>query len=292
MEDLLKLFEEKMKDEGKAENTIKSYMLNMREYFSWFIESYGNLEFKGLYRGNINEYKNYLKNLKRVGNDRHNLDVKSINAKLAALVKYNELMQPDNIVISKKDYYKVQKEIINPTDITKRDVEQLRQNLLQAEGYASLRNYTIVTIMAYGGLRISEVLNLKRNDVSTAAGQIRVSDGKGGKQRTVIANSKIVSAINEYMKEYNYADTEYLFYNNKGKPLNRSTINKVFNNQCINGKNISPHDLRHFFCYNALESGAYSINEVAQQAGHADIRTTMIYTNPNLQRMREKAELL
>ena len=72
-------FIEKLRAEGKSENTIKSYTLHMQEYFKWFADSFGNIEFKGLYRSNIQEYKNYLKNIKRVGKDNHNLNGKTIN---------------------------------------------------------------------------------------------------------------------------------------------------------------------------------------------------------------------
>lgn len=54
---------------------------------------------------------------------------------------------------------------------------------------------------------------------------------------------------------------------------------------------ITPHTLRHFYCSNALESG-YSVHEVANQAGHSNIHTTLLYTNPTKEKMKDKAELL
>lgn len=156
METYIKEFVEKLREEGKSENTIKSYTRHMKEYFKWFYDSFGDIEFKGLYRANIQEYKNYLKNIKRTGQDNHNLNGKTINAKLSAISKYNELMQPDNLVISKADFIKIQENSINPTEVTKEDVERFRQGILQSEGTHAIRNYTIVTVMMYTGLRISE----------------------------------------------------------------------------------------------------------------------------------------
>ena len=291
MEKYLNEFIEKLKLEGKSTNTIKSYKAHMQEYFQWFADSFGNTEFKGLYRSNIQEYKNYLKNIKRIGKDNHNLDGKTINAKLSALAKYNELMQPDNIVISKSDYIKIQENAINPTEITKEDIEAFRQRILQSEGTHALRNYAIVTVMMYTGLRISEVLRLKKTDVSTITGEIRVTDGKGEKQRIVIMNSKVIDAINEYKRHYNKEETELLFYNANGKPLDRTAINKVFWEFRDKDKPISPHSLRHYFCSSALEAG-YTISEVALLAGHSNIHTTMRYTNPTMQKIKERAELL
>lgn len=291
MEQWIKDFADRLHLEGKSDKTIKQYSTSIKEYFQWFYESYGDVEFKKLYRENILEYKNYLKNIKRSKRSGNNLDAKSVNSKLSALIKFNELLQADNIVISKADLIKVQTEIISPTNITKKEVEEFRQRILQSEGCSAKRNYAIATIMAYAGLRISEVLQLKKVDVNTTANQIRVTDGKGEKQRTVIINSKIVSAIREYQKSDN-VESEYLFHNSKGKILNPSTINKVFDEFSIEGYHIHPHMLRHFFCYNALESGAYSINEVSNQAGHTSVKTTMRYLNPNLDAIKKKAELL
>ncbi|MCI5587582.1 MAG: tyrosine-type recombinase/integrase [Lachnospiraceae bacterium] len=291
MEKYLNEFIEKLKAEGKSENTIKSYALHMEEYFKWFSDSFGNTEFKGLYRANIQEYKNYLKNIKRVGKDNHNLNGKTINAKLSALSKYNSLMQPDNIVISKADFIKIQENAINPTEITKDDVEAFRQRILQSEGTHAIRNYTIVTILMYTGMRISEVLGLNKTDVNTITGEIRVSDGKGEKQRIVIMNSKVIDAINEYKRHYNKEETPLLFYNAKGKQLDRTAINKVFWQYRDKDKPISPHSLRHYWCSSALEAG-YTIAEVAMLAGHSNIHTTMKYTNPTMQKIKERAELL
>lgn len=291
MEQWIKDFVDRLHLEGKSDKTIKQYSTSIKEYFQWFYESYGDVEFKKLYRENILEYKNYLKNIKRSKRSGNNLDAKSVNSKLSALIKFNELLQADNIVISKADLIKVQTEIISPTNITKKEVEEFRQRILQSEGCSAKRNYAIVTIMAYAGLRISEVLQLKKVDVNTTANQIRVTDGKGEKQRTVIINSKIVSAIREYQKS-DQVESEYIFHNSKGKMLNPSTINKVFDEFSVEGYHIHPHMLRHFFCYNALESGAYSINEVSNQAGHTSIKTTMRYLNPNLDAIKKKAELL
>lgn len=286
-EDWIADFEISLKKDGKADSTIKTYCQSMREYFKWFSESYGDTEFKGLYRANILEYKNYLKNIKQTDKGNH-LDANTINGKLAAIVRFNELLQPDNIVTSKKDYIKVQQNLINPTDITKQDVEEFRQRVLQSEGCGAIRNYAIVTLLAYAGLRISECLHLKKIDVSLEAQQLKVTNGKGEKQRTVIINTKIVEALKEYARSDN-VESDYLFHNSKGGCLDRTTINKVFNEF---SDKLTPHKLRHFYCTNALESGAFSINEVAQQAGHSDVRTTMRYTNPNLDKMKEKAELL
>ena len=127
MEEMIKEFKQKMYLDGKSERTIEVYGNSVREFFKWFHDSYGNVEFKKLYRENILEYKSYLKNVKKSLHSGNNLCPKSINSKLSALICFNELMEPDNIVVSKKDLIKIQVEMISPTSITKKEIEEFRQ---------------------------------------------------------------------------------------------------------------------------------------------------------------------
>ena len=288
----LETFEKKMIEEGIADGTIKTYLGHVKEYFDWLLYS-GEVEYKHLYRQNILEYISYLKNIKKTDyktGEKHPLSGKTINLKLVSIAKYNHLMQPEDIVIKKSDYIKIHENLVNPTDITKEEIDAFRQKLLQAEGCSNVRNFTIATLMTYSGLRISEALDLKTYDISYQTHMIFVRNGKGGKQRNVVVNSKVINAIREYIKVRKpEVESEYLFCNKQGKKLNRSTINTAFSS--VSDK-ITPHTLRHFYCTNAMESGMFTIQEVAAQAGHASLNTTMKYVHPNLEKMIEKAELL
>ena len=80
-------------------------------------------------------------------------------------MKYNEFLVEQgiqkDIVLSDRDFIKIQKQRINPCTIDKLDVEEFRQQILKNE---SKRDYAIITLLAYAGLRISECLNIKLND--------------------------------------------------------------------------------------------------------------------------------
>ncbi len=291
MENLIAEFKRKMFLEGKSDRTVEVYSNSVKEYFRWFYESYGDVEYKRLYRENILEYKSYLKNIKKSLHSGNHLCPKSINSKLSALICFNELMEPDNIVVSKRDLIKIQSEMVSPTSITKKEIEEFRQIVLQAEGCAARRNFAIVTILAYAGLRISECLDLRKTDVCLESNQLRVASGKGEKARIVIVNSKIVSAVREYQKT-DHVKSEWLFHNSRGERLNQTTINRVFKLCCPKGYEITPHILRHFYAINAVSSGIFTIPEIANQMGHSSIKTTMRYMNPNLEEIRKKVEQL
>lgn len=291
MEELIKEFKKKMYLEGKSQKTIEVYGNSVKEFFKWFYDSYGNIEYKKLYRENILEYKSYLKNIKKSAHSGNNLCPKSINSKLSALICFNELIEPDNIVVTKRDLIKIQAEMVSPTSITKKEIEEFRQIVLQSEGCAAKRNYAIVTILAYAGLRITECLNLRKSDICLESSELKVTNGKGEKARIVIINSKIVSAVREYQKT-DHVDSEWLFHNSRGERLNQTTINRVFKLCCPKGHNITPHTLRHFYAINAVSSGIFTIPEIANQMGHSSIKTTMKYMNPNLDEIRRKIEEL
>ena len=162
-------------------------------------------------------------------------------------------------------------------------MEVFRQKLLES---GSKRDYAIITLYAYSGIRRSECVNLKLDQVDLTAREIRII-GKGDKQRLVYLNDKIVHALREYLKERR-SDSPYLFVSRQSGKLTPSRINQIFNKY---SDVITPKSLRHFFCSHALESG-YSIHEVANQAGHSNVQTTLIYSNPTAQAMKEKANKL
>lgn len=269
-------FIEYLQKDGKSENTVKGYVQSVTGFLTWFDQSKG-LEFKKLHKENVREYISFLKTVK-------NSKPKTINTKINAFVKFNEFLVEtkvqEDMVLTKKDYVKVQQQYASLAKVELKDVEKFRQMILDG---GNKRNYAIISLLAYGGLRISEALNLKMKDFNVISREILVQDGKGGKTRTVFMNDKVRSALQSWLKEREKQgiDNEFIFVSNRNKRLDRTTINKLFNDYSEKlGKEVSPHDLRHFFCSHAIKSGL-SVHEVANQAGHSNIHTTLLYTNPS-----------
>ncbi|MEI2281242.1 tyrosine-type recombinase/integrase [Paenibacillus polysaccharolyticus] len=284
---MIQLFEQQLITDELSTNTIKSYMLNVRGYIKWFEESKG-VEFKKVHRENVKDYISYLKTIKKNSPT-------SINAKISALIKFNDYLIETNVqteqVINKKDMLKLQKQYASLATVGLADVEKFRQLVLESE---SKRNYAIVSLLAYCGLRISECLNIGMNEFNLTSRELIVSEGKGKKQRNVNIGSKARTALQSWIKEREEKGIkgEYLFVSNRGSKLDRTVINKLFKHYSgIIGKDITPHDLRHFFCSHALENDM-SVHEVANQAGHSNIHTTLLYTNPTREKMLAKMDRL
>lgn len=264
---------------GKSPKTVAGYRRDVEQYLSWCEETFGERT-KLLYRANVLEYISYMRNIR-------GYSPKTVNRHLSSLRSYNDWLiesgQQSDTVILKNDFMKIQLQYASPSTVTKKDVEAFRQRLLES---GSKRDYAIVTLFAYSGIRRSECANLRLDQVDLTAREIRVI-GKGDKQRLVYINDKIIHALREYLKERN-SDSPYFFVSRQSEKLTTSRINQIFNRY---SDVITPKSLRHFFCSNALENG-YSIHEVANQAGHSNVQTTLIYANPTAQAMKDKANKL
>ena len=250
---MLEEFKNYLEQQRKSKNTINSYILHIKGYYNWYSESFGS-ECSSLYRENILDYISYLRDIKKDTG-------RTINCKISALIKFNEFLivsgAQQEQVVSKKDNIKVQKSYANPSNVTKREVDSFRQQLLQ-DGHQDI--YCISTLLAYAGLRISEALNIQLTDFNLTVGELKVR-GKGDKDRVVYLNDKIINSIREFLS-VRENDSPYLFGNKNSGVIHRSTINKVFNKY---SEKITPHMLRHYFCTNALEGG-FSVHEVAYLA--------------------------
>jgi integrase/recombinase XerD len=284
-------FTEQLQEEGRSQNTIYSYLLTIKDFFKWFEGSYDK-EPTVLYAQNVKDYVQFLQTVKGQG-------AITINAKIAALQKYNTYLvsiglQAD-VVVSKSQRKKVQQRFASPAQFTEKDVSKFMQAVIEKK---NARDFALVTLLAYTGCRISEALHiLIDKDLHLSSNELVIREGKGDKERTVLLNGKVVNAIKDYIgirKVHKYANSPYLFISNKGERMSRITANDVFtqySEKALLENVLSPHDLRHYFCSNALENG-FDVHEVANIAGHSNIHTTLLYTNPTRQKMLDKLNRL
>lgn len=277
---MIEKFAEYLRSIGKSENTVQNYCEKVLLYHKWCKDSFGSQP-EQLYRANVLDYKSYMRTVK-------NYSAKSVNNHLSSLRAFNEFLIDASIqtesVILKKDFMKIQVQYANPCDVEKKDVEAFRQRLLES---GNKRDFAIITLYTYSGIRRSECVNLKLDQIDLIAKEIYVI-GKGDKQRTVYLNDKTVHAICEYLK-VRWSDSPYLFVSRQSEKLAPSRINQIFNQY---SDVITPKTLRHYYCSNALENGEYLIHEVANQAGHSNVQTTLLYSNPSAKQMKEKANKL
>ncbi|MBO7235480.1 MAG: site-specific tyrosine recombinase XerD [Alistipes sp.] len=155
------------------------------------------------------------------------------------------------------------------------------------------RDNAIVEVLYSTGLRVSELISLRIDNLFFGEGYIRVV-GKGDKQRLVPIGSAARDKIQLYMelRRPRKPSEATLFLNNRGEPLTRIMIFNIIKQAArLAGveKNISPHTLRHSYATHLLEGGA-NIRQVQELLGHESIATTEVYTHLDREHLRRVVE--
>ncbi|OOO66762.1 integrase [Clostridium tepidum] len=170
-----------------------------------------------------------------------------------------------------------------PEFLTKEEQEALI-NIFNTRYWTSCRNKMMVELFLATGLRLSEMINLKWNDINLMTGQLKVVEGKGSKDRILYINENTITKLISWKeKQHNKLNIkcEYVFTNNKGKQLVGRDVREMivnYSNKAGITKNVSPHTLRHTFATDLLRA-TNNLRIVQKAMGHEDIRTTAIYTH-------------
>jgi integrase/recombinase XerD len=159
----------------------------------------------------------------------------------------------------------------------------------ESEAIAS-RNRALLEVFYAGGLRVSELVGLRLEDVKLDSGYVLVR-GKGGKERIVPLGTPSVEALGPYLREArlvlcNGKTSAQLFVGRGGRKLTRAWMWKIVSDASMAaGRHASPHMLRHSCATHMVENGA-DLRTVQTILGHSDISTTQVYTHLALDRLR------
>ncbi len=162
-------------------------------------------------------------------------------------------------------------------------------NVFNTRYISSYRLRTIILLTVNSGLRVSEIVSLKVSDIDYIKRELFIQNSKRGAFRKIPVDMETLQELKTFIDETNA--TEYVFTNNTGKQLNRSSLDRSIKTY---GKkaNIQPtklhfHALRHTYATTLLNSGMALI-DIQTLLGHKSIMTTTIYTHVNNEQLREK----
>ncbi|KAA8921895.1 site-specific tyrosine recombinase/integron integrase [Thermoplasma sp.] len=266
----LKRFVDYMTGERKSRYTIKEYRFLVGQFLSFM-----NKRPEEITPMDIERYKNFLAVKMKYSKTSQYLAIKAVKLFYKSL----EIRVPVNLTPPKR-----------PSHIPVYLSEDEARRLIEASR-SDVRAHAIVSVLAYTGMRVGELCNLRISDVDLQEAIINVRSGKGDKDRIVIMSEECVKALASYMdvRLSIESDNDYLFVSSRHVKFDTSTIERMIRDLGRKAgiqKNVTPHVLRHTFATSVLRNGG-DIRFIQQILGHASVATTQIYTHLNDSALRE-----
>ena len=271
-----------------SNNSIDAYLLDIRKLTSFISENYStSLSIENI---NVSIIESFIKYLFKSESSTYS------QARIVSGLKsfFNYLLLEEKIDINPMELIDAPKLVRKlPETLSIQEIEIII-NAVDLDSKEGMRNKAILETLYSCGLRVSELVNLKVQNLFLDIGFIKVL-GKGMKERLVPIGTKAAECISIYMKEYrtNINISEgfegYLFINRRGKNLTRNMIFIIIKDLVKKAglnKNISPHTFRHSFATHLIEGGA-DLRAVQEMLGHESITTTEIYTHLNKNYLKE-----
>ncbi len=267
-------------ERGLSKNTVESYTTDLKGFFSFLSENGGGDDFK---REDIIEYLGRLKDL--------GYSTSSICRFISSIKRYSRYLITEKIISedptetlrNPKQWDRL------PKALSLEDIKKLFDTEIRSE--TAVRDSAMLELMYSSGLRVSEIISIKINDLNFEAGFLRVL-GKGSKERVVPMNRRASEKIKQYILEMRPSllkerQSPFLFLTNRGMPMTRQrfwqALRRLGN---MAGLKITPHTIRHSFATHLLDGGA-DLRSVQKMLGHSDISTTQIYTKVSADRIRK-----
>lgn len=267
-----------------SENTELSYrrdLMKVRNY----MQQQGIEDVERITSTNLNSYILYL--------EKNKFSAATISRNIASLKAFYHYMFKEGMVTEDAAEMlhapRIEKKM--PEILTTKEVVRL---LEQPSGSSSkeIRDKAMLELLYATGIRVTELINLKLEDINLQMGYLLCRDG--GRERVIPFGNEAKNALMHYLGGTRAAmisdqDSGYLFANCSGQPMSRQgfwKLIKFYAKKAGIMADITPHTLRHSFAAHLVENGA-DLRSVQEMLGHSDISTTQIYANMNHSRIRE-----
>ena len=281
-----KFYDYLLLEKNYSQHTVTAYINDIG-----FFESFLSNEFEddNLLRINYNQIRSWIVSLSDDG-----ISNASINRKVSSLKSFYKFLlktkQIDTSPLLKHKALKAPKKIQIP--FSERELDMVLNQIIYKEGFEGVRDKLIVDLFYTTGIRRTELINLKIQNVDLSNKTIKVI-GKRNKERIIPILTIIEEQIKKYLSERSsiqeVKESEYFFLLSNGVKLNDSfvyrLINYYFSNVSEKVKK-SPHILRHTFATHLLNNGA-DINSVKELLGHSSLASTQVYTHNSLAELQK-----
>jgi len=266
-EESIERFERYLMGEKRSFNTIKEYKSIVKNFLNFI-----NKEPEKITIDDIEKYREYMAIEKKYSKQTIYLTMKA----LQVFFKFTKREDLSRLKAPKRSRKL-------PNYLNENEMRQI----LEASKN-NKRDYAILMVLAYSGIRVSELCSLRIEDVDFFENVIHIRSGKGDKDRMVIVDSKVMSAIRDYLNDEKRQEG-YIFISRKRTRITPTHVERIVRNYARNvgiNKKVTPHVIRHTFATTLLRNGA-DIRFIQQILGHSSVATTQIYTHVNDEALRE-----
>ena len=270
-------------------HTVDAYKRDLKQFFDFLLENFQltDTDNKSITHQQIRSWLSSL-----INND---INTRSVNRKISTLKAYFAFLlkgetitiNPMQKIISPKMSKKVTAYVEEESLNSMLDEEELKQ------GYSENRNYLIMEILYETGIRLSELINIKVQDIDIHNLTIKVL-GKRNKERIIPISITLKEKIKQYLE---YKEKEivtinekenYLFLTKKGKKIYPNFVYRIvfyYLSKITTNKKKSPHVLRHTFATHMLNHGA-DLNAIKEILGHSSLNATQVYSHSSLSKLK------
>jgi integrase/recombinase XerD len=277
-------------EKGYSNNTTAAYRNDLAQFIEYITEETGNGQAKwsSINKSMIIDYILELKEKEYASS--------TVARKVAAIKSFFHFLTSEEVVVDDPtatlDSPKVKKRL--PVTLSYEEVNQLLSQPAGNESPKALRDKGLLELLYATGMRVTEIVSLNLEDINLASATVRVTRGKGSKERIIPIHTRAVHALEEYLSKgrlqlLKNANERALFLNHRGERLTRQGLWLIIKHYVreagIVGE-VTPHTLRHSFATHLL-NGKADLRHVQELLGHANISTTQIYTHLSNERLRE-----
>ncbi len=268
-----------------SKHTVQAYQSDLEQFFLFIQSQYNLTHIEEIGHMHI---RSWLAQLKELSNQ-----ARSINRKISTLKSYYKFLLKQGQVktspMGKITSPKQSKRL--PTFVQEAGMETLQDEIIFPDNFKGQTDHLIIELLYQTGIRRSELLNLKTNQVDASQQRIKVL-GKGNKERFIPIHPSLLTLLSNYInsrEEVSPEEPEYLFCLPNGKRLYEKYIYltvKHYLSQITTLDKKSPHVLRHTFATHLLNKGA-DLNAIKELLGHANLTATQVYTHNSIERLKD-----
>jgi integrase/recombinase XerD len=261
----LKKLETELKIRGFSQETIKAYTRHNSGFLGFIKKDPGDIS-----EDDIKSYLAYL------------MSDKKLSSSSVALVRSSLLFFYNQVLSKGFSGIKTPKIQRNPPAVlSKEEVKSLIDACLND------KSRLLIQFLYSSGLRVSECINLRVEDIDFNENICFVKQGKGKKDRSTVLSGNLASDLKKYFEKESL-DSGIIFRNREGKVLSARNLQKIVSSAAKRAgikKIVTPHKLRHSFATHLLDSGV-SIRVIQELLGHSNLQTTQIYTRVSREHIR------